>query len=287
MNSDYLNKYSKQLVQIASNLDEMIDYPESLSELTFSVIPTYESLIEHYKAYLSEFPQDDTEERKFFDPNWIPIAVDLEGVFVDPTDPNLCVFGTLRDTAPPYFWRKVVIIDSLNKLILLACDPDSIHRLFQEHAIACMDALYDISEVRTEMIYNGELIADPIEKCEIFPSQVQKSDTQISVDNLHVHIENIYPLCISFLNHDQLIKNLEFKWIDMPVLKEDLVRLTNIRNLITHIRVFEPRLMEHLSLKVEKSNILVYYHDFQVDIFFSAARDLERFNELFYSLLEQ
>jgi len=191
------------LVQIASNLGEMTDYPESLSELTFRVIPTYESLIEHYKTYLSEFPQDDTEERLFFDPNWIPIAVDLEGVFVDPTDPNLCVFGTLRDTEPPYLWRKVVIIDSLNKLILLACDPDSIHRLFQEHAIACMDALYDISKVRTEMIYNGELAADPIEKFEIFPSQIQKGYTQISVDNLHIHIENIYPLCLSILCHDQ------------------------------------------------------------------------------------
>jgi hypothetical protein len=281
MKGKYLENYGQELVEISSVLNELFSFPKSLQEFTFRVIPTYVSLIEHYKIYLDEFPRDDLEERKFFDPNWIPIAVDLEGFYVDPTDPKLPVFGTLSLGSPTFFWRRVGLIDSLSKLSLMVRDVDSIQVLFENHALGCMDALSEMFQQKEEMIYNGELPADPIEIHELYPKSDINTPTKIDIDNFHVQIENIYPLCISFLDHDTSITNLDYKWIDMPVLDGHLVRLTCIRNLITHIRVFEPKLMEYLSFKLDKSNIRLYYRDLKVDVFFSSKSELNKFIEQF------
>jgi hypothetical protein len=284
MKDNYLDSNSAELKGISIVLSEMLTYPESLQEFTFRVIPTYESLIQHYKQYQSEFPHEDPVERKFFDPNWIPIAVDLEGIYVDPDDPNLQVFGTLRSNILPFSWRKVELIDSLSMLALVSCDVEATHDLFLKFSVSCMDADWEMERERENRIYKGELPADEIKSYDVFPEDQKNKPTKIKIDELHVHIENVYPLCISILDHDPQISNVEFKWIDMPVLKEELPKLTCIRNLITHIRPFEPRLMEHLSLKVDKSNILFYYQDYHVDVFFSNVKDLERFTEQFNGL---
>jgi hypothetical protein len=287
MISSYNKKHHDCLIRIASIMLEIYSYPDSLQKFTFRVIPTYSSLIDHYNQYQSEFPQDDPVERDFFNPDWIPIAVDLEGFYVDPSDPKFPVFGTLRSPFPPFFWRKVELIDSLSKLVLMSCDVDSIHDLFLKHAVLCMDADWEMTREREDRIYNGELPADEIKSYDVFPEDQKNKTTELKIDELHVHIENVYPLCISFLDHDPQISNVEFQWIDMPVLKEELPKLTCIRNLITHIRPFEPRLMEHLSLKVEKPNILFYYQDYHVDLFFSDVKDLELFVENFNRLFHK
>jgi hypothetical protein len=265
-------------------LDMLLQYPESLKKFTFTVIPTLRSLHIHYMEYLDEIPHDDPEERLFFDPNWIPIAMDLEGFYVDPTNPKYPVFGTLRDDHPPFVWKKVILIDSLSELITLMPDRQAVKDLFISHAVSCMDFLHKMRQKRIDLIFQGKSPAKEVDWRDIFPAKGKMPDSVCINEFQKITITNIYPAVIGLLDHNSTITDLQLKWVDMPVLEEDLVKLTCIRNLVTYICFFDPGLVESLSFRIDGLVNKVNYRNYTLDIVFANNKKTLAFIEAYENL---
>lgn len=270
--------------QIWNCLKTMYENPASLQEFTFIPISSLKSLIEHYHLYQSEFPREDDEERVFFDPTWIPIAQDLKGIYVDPAEPELPVFGTLSLESYPFLWKRIDLISSLEDLAKMSRYPTRIKRLFHDFSVKCWSAWSKMSDEREAMIFSGDLPADPLEKREVLPDDWQKPVGKAWVKELDVHIENVYSLVFGLLNHNDQIKNLDYAWIDMPVREEDLVNLTCIRNLLTHIRIYEPRLLTHLRFETLDSGVKFHYSNYEAYFFFQDEKYLKSFLSAFWKL---
>lgn len=281
MSSHFLSKYDLELKKISQILGMLLEYPESLSEFTFAVIPTLKSLLIYYEEYLDEIPHDDPEERLFFNPNWIPVAVDLRGFYVDPTDPKFSVFGTLRDDYPPFVWKKVILIDSLSDLVTLMPDRQAVEDLFVSHAVSCMDFLYEMRQRRVDLIYQGKSPAEPIEHNDVFPRKGEMPPSKSIQNGLQLTLTNVFPLAIGLLAHNSPISQLKLKWVDMPVREEDFSRLTCIRNLVTYLRNFDPGLLEFCSFRIEGLYTKVSYANYQVEIDFENEKSMLDYSKVF------
>lgn len=131
--SKFFKLWKNELLDVQFILRYIHTYPELLRELEIENLLLPEDILENQIQWVELYNKYEGLEQKFFQPHWVPIQRDEFHYFIDVSDPKYPILDYHFNSIEPYAYVRKNLFDSINDLLLLEFNDESLLVLLNNH----------------------------------------------------------------------------------------------------------------------------------------------------------